>query len=253
MSEDHSRSDPTTSSPQPSKAEAAAENQGKSNNEVKFQGYRSSASSSVNVISKLEPGLEKLQKIGRAVVAQVRSRLPYSIAGKLSDPILIGIILSVAAFLIVIGISWLSSDSSPQVIAQGSDSQGIPSETQTKEEADLSLNPEQSLIAAIQDQVAEVTDAYADGLIQSVEANFRRSLLIVRAGEAWYTLERSRQDQMANELWGRSQQLDFNQLHLIDLDNTLLARSPVVGPSMVILKRAAALEASSPTALPNTP
>ena len=191
----------------------------------------------MNLISKLKPALEKLQEIARLALAQVRSRLPSSISGKLSDSILAGIILSASAFLIVIGMALISPGSAPQVVAPDSDAQLIPSEDLTEEAADLTLNPEQRLIAAIQDQVAEVTDAYADGLIQSVEANFRSSLLIVRAGEAWYELERSRQDQMANELWRRSQELEFSRLHLLDPDDALVARSPVVGPEMVILKR----------------
>ena len=196
----------------------------------------------MTVLSKLKPALKKLQAIGGQILAQVRSRLPSSIEGKFSDPILGGIILSASAFLIMIGISLISPDSPPEVGAHGSDAQLIPSETLTESVTDLPLNPEQRLIADIQDQVAEVTNVYADGLIQSVEANFRRSLLMVRAGKDWYELEESRQDQMANELWRRSKQLDFSQLQLLDPDGDLVARSPVVGPAMVILKRAAAVD-----------
>ena len=137
----------------------------------------------------------------------------------------------------MIGISLTSSSSLPEIVAQGSDAKLIPSRTLTEEAADSPLNPEQRLVSAIQDQVAEVTDAYAHGLIQSVAANFRGRLLMVRVGKAWYELERSRQDQMANELWRWSKQLEFNQLQLLDPDNALVARSPVVGPEMIILKR----------------
>ena len=241
MPEDHSPSDPTPSPLPGSEAKAAAENQGQSNNQKESANDGSIAALSANLLAKLEPGLETLQEIIRPVLAQVRSRLPASISGKLSDPILTGILLGAFAFLIVIGIAWISP-SPPEVIAQGSDAQPTSSEDLTAEAADLSLNPEQPLIAAIQDQVAEVTDAYADGLIQSVKANFRSSLLIVRAGEAWYELERASQDQMANELWRRSKELDFSHLQLLDPDDALVARSPVVGPSMIILKRSVALE-----------
>lgn len=181
--------------------------------------------------------LEKLQEIVGLVLAQVRSRLPAPIEAKLSDPILTAIILGVSAFLITVGTALISPGSSPQVVAQGADAQLTPSAALTESAADLPLKPEPSLIVAIQEQVAEVTDTYADGLIQSVEANFRRSLLIVKAGQAWYELAQSRQDQMANELWRRSQALEFNQLQLLDPEDALLARSPVVGPEMVILKR----------------
>jgi len=39
----------------------------------------------------------------------------------------------------------------------------------------LELTPE-NLIASIENQVAEITDRYADGLIQSIQANFQGSV-----------------------------------------------------------------------------
>jgi hypothetical protein len=101
----------------------------------------------------------------------------------------------------------------------------------------LILTPEQKLIAAIQDQVAEVSDRYADGLIRSVQANFKSSRLTVKVSNDWYSLPRSQQDQVAAEMLRRSQELDFSNLEITDTEGTLLARSPVVGSTMVILKR----------------
>jgi len=46
----------------------------------------------------------------------------------------------------------------------------VPTPTPT-----LELTPEQNLIASIENQVAEITDRYADGLIQSIQANFQSS------------------------------------------------------------------------------
>jgi hypothetical protein len=102
----------------------------------------------------------------------------------------------------------------------------------------LKLTPEQTLIARIQDQVAEVSNQYVNGLIQSVQANFRSSLLTVKVGDDWYTLEQAQQNKLANEMLGRAQQLNFVKLELTDPEGSLLARSPVVGSEMVILKRA---------------
>jgi hypothetical protein len=104
-------------------------------------------------------------------------------------------------------------------------------------EPPLKLSPEQSLIAAIQEQVAAVSDQFANGLIESIQANFRSSRLIVRVGDDWYTLSRSRQDQLASEVLKRSQTLDFSKLEMTDRQGKLLARSPVVGSEMVILHR----------------
>jgi hypothetical protein len=101
----------------------------------------------------------------------------------------------------------------------------------------LRLTPEQKLIARIQDQVAEVSNQYVGGLIQSVQANFRASRLTVKVGNGWYDLAPAQQDKLANDLLKRAKQLDFSKLELTSPDNTLLARSPVVGAEMIIMQR----------------
>ncbi len=101
----------------------------------------------------------------------------------------------------------------------------------------LKLTPEQTLIARIQDQVADVSNHYVSGLIQSVQANFRSSLLTVKVGDDWYTLAQAQQNKLANEMLNRAQQLSFVKLELTDPEGNLLARSPVVGSEMVILQR----------------
>jgi hypothetical protein len=99
------------------------------------------------------------------------------------------------------------------------------------------LTPEQSLIAAIETQVAELTSQYADGLIHSVEADFVGSRLKVAIANDWYDFTPTRQNQVSREMWQRSQALDFRNLELVDLQGNLLARSPVVGKEMVIFTR----------------
>ena len=97
--------------------------------------------------------------------------------------------------------------------------------------------PDPALIANIQTQVAEVTDAYAEGLIQAVQVDFRDNLLTVQVGDAWYTLDAISQDRLANELLKRSHKLDFNTLEITNAEGERLARSPVVGAKMVIYPR----------------
>ncbi|MBD1923299.1 hypothetical protein H6F77_19800 [Microcoleus sp. FACHB-831] len=99
------------------------------------------------------------------------------------------------------------------------------------------LTPEQNLIAAIQNQVSEITSEYAEGLIQAIQANFQGSLLSVKVNNAWYNLSLAQQDSLASEMLQRSQELDFSKLEITDSQGTLLARSPVVGSNMIILKR----------------
>ncbi|MDX2229357.1 MAG: hypothetical protein NW220_06950 [Leptolyngbyaceae cyanobacterium bins.349] len=110
----------------------------------------------------------------------------------------------------------------------------------------LKLTPEQTLIARIQDQVAEVSDQYVSGLIQSVQANFRSSRLLVKVGTGWYSLLPTQQDSLANDILQRAQQLNFVKLELLDPDSNLLARSPVVGSEMVVLQRSRSSGSSSP-------
>lgn len=101
----------------------------------------------------------------------------------------------------------------------------------------LKLTPEQTLIARIQDQVAEVSNQYVNGLIQAVQANFRASRLTVKVGDGWYGLLPAQQDNLANDMLKRAQQLNFVKLEVTDTKGMLLARSPVVGTEMVVLRR----------------
>jgi hypothetical protein len=96
--------------------------------------------------------------------------------------------------------------------------------------------PDPTRIAAIQEQMAEVTTEYAEGLIQAVQINFLRSRLTVSVGDDWYALDRAQRDRLANELLRRSKKLAFDQLEIADLEGTLVARSPVVGTNMVVLE-----------------
>ncbi|WP_138502670.1 hypothetical protein [Nostoc sp. PA-18-2419] len=99
------------------------------------------------------------------------------------------------------------------------------------------LTPEQALIVAIENQVAEISDRTTSGLIKSIQANFRTSNLTVKISDDWYTISESQQDKLAADILQRSQQLDFTHLEIIDSRNRLIARNPVVGTEMVIFKR----------------
>ncbi len=106
----------------------------------------------------------------------------------------------------------------------------------------IELTPEQKLIASIQDQVVAVAAPYSPGLIQTIKPSFGGSRLNVLVGDNWYGLDRSQQDKLGDELLKRAQELDFSKLEITDAQGTLLARSPVVGSTMVILKRKAEVQ-----------
>jgi hypothetical protein len=114
--------------------------------------------------------------------------------------------------------------------------EAIPTPTPTPTPT-IELTPEQALIVAIENQVAETSDRIASGLIKSIQANFRTSNLTVKISDDWYVLKESQQDKLAAEILQRSQQLDFTHLEIIDSQNRLIARNPVVGNEIVIFKR----------------
>jgi len=101
----------------------------------------------------------------------------------------------------------------------------------------VELTPEEILIAAVENQVAEISDRFASGLIQSIQANFRTSNLVIKINEDWYTLKESQQDKLASEILQRSQELNFSHLEIVDSQDRLIARNPIVGNQIIIFKR----------------
>lgn len=128
---------------------------------------------------------------------------------------------------------------SPEPIPMPSPEPEPTSEPEVVAPPEVELTPEQRLIASIQGEVVEVSNQYVTGLVESIQPNFRSSRLVVRVSDRWYFLSPKLQDQIANEVFARSQQLDFSKLELTDSQGRLVARNPVVGSTMVILKRKA--------------
>ncbi|WP_414620754.1 hypothetical protein [Calothrix sp. CCY 0018] len=108
------------------------------------------------------------------------------------------------------------------------------------------LTPEETLIAAIQNQVGEISLNLKDSnskngtfaeIIESIQANFLNSYLTIKINNDWYSLQKKQQDKLAAEILQRSQELDFTHLEITDLQGKLIARNPVVGTEMIIFKR----------------
>jgi hypothetical protein len=74
----------------------------------------------------------------------------------------------------------------------------------------------------------------AVNLVKSIQANFRSSDLTITISNDWYKLETTQQQELAADILQLSQALDFTHLQLVDSQNRLLARSPVVGNEMII-------------------
>ncbi len=193
----------------------------------------------------LYPSFETVEKVWDSILATIRSVLPEAWNQKLSDWGLTG---AIAAFIVVIMVTAVAlTPETPTQLAKEVKPEPIPApaELATPERADtselesspLELTPEQRLIAAIQEQVADITDQYANGLIQSIQANFQGNRLIVTVSDDWYELDEHDQDQLASEIWRRSQDLELSKLEITNSDGSLLARSPVVGSQIVIWQR----------------
>jgi hypothetical protein len=105
------------------------------------------------------------------------------------------------------------------------------------EQGDSSISPEQIMVTDIQSQVIAATNRYGEALIQSVQTNFKLGRLVIQLTDAWYQLTPNRQEQLLDDLLDRAQSLRFKKLVIADSDRHLIARSPVIGSEMVILRR----------------
>ena len=205
-----------------------------------------------SVLEQLRPVLDSLWERWLGVLRLVRSRLPASVSEKLPDWGLSGAIAGILALVLWTGSALLSPKPAEVAQVPPSGVQAPPELTAPEEPAPVAvepvpqpepeLTPEQRLIASIQEQVSEVTREYAEGLIQSIEANFQGSLLVVKVGDQWYNIAEFRQNKLAAEMFARAKALDFSKLDITDVKGSLVARSPVVGGEMIIVRRRVPVE-----------
>ena len=99
------------------------------------------------------------------------------------------------------------------------------------------LTPDQSLIAAIESKEQELINNYVNDLIVSIEPNFENNIVTIFVTDDWYNLEAKEQNKVTEEILKKVWQLNFNKLKVFDSRSTLVARNPVVGKNIVILKR----------------
>ncbi|MBW4585803.1 hypothetical protein G7B40_032800 [Aetokthonos hydrillicola Thurmond2011] len=209
--------------------------------------------------------LQQLWPWWNTALAKIRSFLPESLSAKLSNTVLTAILAGISVVIIWIT-SGIFSHKSPQTVnipqeifvTETTPLQLVPTEAQPTQEItppeQLSiqaqpieeitppepqptpaiLTPEQSLIVAIENQVVEESDRVGSGLIESIQANFRNSSLVIRISDNWYKLERSQQQELAEKIQERSKELDFTHIDIIDSQGKLVARNPVVGTEMIL-------------------
>ncbi|MEG3437892.1 hypothetical protein V0288_12260 [Pannus brasiliensis CCIBt3594] len=111
-------------------------------------------------------------------------------------------------------------------------------------EPEPKLTPEQGLVAAIQEEITELTNRYPEGLISTVEVDFLAGRLTVFVGDSWYDLKPARQDKFADSIFQRARDLDFTRLEVKDNSGVLVARSPVIGDRVIIVERTRGVQSS---------
>ncbi|MBE9043013.1 hypothetical protein IQ255_01090 [Pleurocapsales cyanobacterium LEGE 10410] len=100
---------------------------------------------------------------------------------------------------------------------------------------ELSFTPEQTLIAALQTKLTELTKNYAES-INFIKVDISTNSLMLEVTDDWYELSETRQNKLANEMLERSRKLDFSDLKLQDSTGKLVARNPVIGDKIIILQ-----------------
>jgi hypothetical protein len=216
----------------------------------------------VQTIDRLLPSFNRLQSWWDWVLGRIRQWLPRKINEKLTDWGLTSLLTGLVVIVLLSSVVLLSSpsstvDSSTTTEVNGADNSlssqpsfpepiaapenlEAPAEPKPIELAPPSpppLTPEQSLLGAIQREVDDLTRRYPDGLILAIAPDFDHNHLTLTLADSWYRLTPKRQDTLADGIFKRSQKLTFQKLSLIRGDGTLLARSPVVGQTMIIVQR----------------
>ncbi|MBD1918539.1 MULTISPECIES: hypothetical protein [Cyanophyceae] len=183
----------------------------------------------------------------------VRSQLPPDLQRKLSDGVLTAIALGLLMLLLALwnplgarrGEPVVASEPLPQTTAAEPDVEDpfaapVPTAERAAVPAPAPVvepTPEQSLITDIQNRVSSISRSYGAGLIQSVEVNLPENTLGVNVAEAWYGLLGDQQNEIAQDIYAQAQGLKFGTLQLRDPEGVVVARNPVVGPNIVILRR----------------
>lgn len=198
----------------------------------------------------------------RKLLRGMRSLLPVDLQRRLGDEVLTAIVLGVLVLLLALwnplrspavvnsepagpGATLANQETEtdrPTDPGFGADSAAAPTRATAETASDQSLS-DQSLIEAIQTQVSRLSRSYAAGLIQSVEVNLPASTLTVNVSTDWYGLGQGTQDAIAQDIYDQAQGLAFQTLRLRDANGVIVARNPVVGNTMVVLKRIRATDA----------
>ncbi|MFM7528017.1 MAG: hypothetical protein ACKO63_05915 [Nodosilinea sp.] len=221
--------------PTPAPAESAPESAPESANWVEAElPYQPKP---LSTLDELLIGLAEGVSLWRRGLRWLRSQLPVAWRSQLSDQLLTAILLGFGVVLLVVThpldgrVTSASGVASPNPVA----------EVAAPLEPTLELEPtptlEESLITDLQTQLSGMSRSYSVGLIDAVEVNLPHQALTIHLGESWYGLLATQQDSIAQAIYRQAQDLGLERLSLQDPQGLVVARSPVVGSTVVVLQR----------------
>jgi hypothetical protein len=194
----------------------------------------------VEFITQVKQLVGQGQRLWYRLLAGVRSRLP--VTAQWSDSLLGGVLVGILLLLLTLANGLSGSPSAAQPIVEAAPAP-LAAEAATTDADDLtpdgdsSAGADPAVIGEVQAQLTEAATFYGEGLVQSVQVNLSRSRLTVNLSQGWYRLGDKAQTDLVADLQQRSRTLAFDTLEVRSPDDSLLARSPVVGDTMVILQR----------------
>lgn len=188
----------------------------------------------LSTLDELLIGLAEGVSLWRRGLRWLRSQLPVAWRSQLSDQLLTAILLGFGVVLLVITHGPATPPpkaASPNPVAEVA----APLEPTLELESTPTL--EESLITDLQTQLSGMSRSYSVGLIDAVEVNLPHQALTIHLGESWYGLLATQQDSIAQAIYRQAQDLGLERLSLQDPQGLVVARSPVVGSTVVVLQR----------------
>jgi hypothetical protein len=96
-------------------------------------------------------------------------------------------------------------------------------------------NPEATLVNALQSKLQALAGQYPVGLIANLELTEERQLATVLVSDRWFALSATERQQTAQSLWQQAVAYGMAKLEVRSQSDQLLARSPVVGGSAIVV------------------
>ncbi|MBU6228175.1 MAG: hypothetical protein KGQ93_00570 [Cyanobacteria bacterium REEB459] len=184
----------------------------------------------LGVIDQIFLLLTDMLGLWRRALRWLRSQLPPGWQRNLSDQLLTAMVLGLVVLVVVVG-SPAGGRSRPTPLPSARQESASPA----SQAISPAPTPVATPIADIEAQVSRIAQAYGAELVTSVEVTQAPQGLVITLAADWYGLQTRQQQQLAGAIYEQAQPLGFAQLTLRTADGLVVARSPVVGDTMVIL------------------